>query len=250
MGVGSAKLVMMNETNQGFLAILQARMSSTRLPGKVMMPLNGIPMIGRQILRIKRASKIDRLVVATSELSSDDLLVDYLNSKGIETFRGNLQNVYSRFVGVTDLYHYQNLIRLTADCPLAMPEIIDEMINVFQNKSIDYLSNSLERSFPNGLDVEIFTRDALLRLGQLNLNPSELEHVTLGFHHRKDIFKVQNFPNSRDYSSERWCVDYPEDFEFIKRIYSYFSGREDRFTFGEVLACLAVNPQIANTLND
>ena len=137
------------------VAILQARMSSSRLPGKVMMPINGEPMIYRQIERIRQASTIDEVIVATSTDPSDDSLVEFLLDKGIEVFRGSLNDVLSRFSEIQKIIKSTAIIRFTGDCPLVMPELIDRMMAKFYETNVDYLSNTLEPTYPDGLDVEI-----------------------------------------------------------------------------------------------
>ena len=230
-------------SKQDNLVILQARMSSRRLPGKVLLPLNGKPMIYRQIKRILRAKQIGTLVVATSEHPSDDPLVEYLNSIGIESYRGSLDNVFSRFSQIIVGKSPLNIVRLTADCPLVMPEILDAMLEQFWIGDVEYMSNALIPTFPDGLDIEIFTRNCFDKLTTLELSPEELEHVTLGINNRKGSFQVFNFSDSEDRSQLRWTVDYLEDFNFVQDVYAHFTGLEETFTYQDVLDFLVENPE-------
>jgi len=229
-------------SNQENVVILQARMSSRRLPGKVMLPLNGKPMIYWQIKRILKAKEVASLVVATSKDPSDDPLVEYLDSIGIECFRGSLDNVFSRFHEIVLGKLPKNIVRLTADCPLIMPEILDVMLKQFCVQDVEYMSNALVPTFPDGLDIEIFTRECFEKLTTLELSPEELEHVTLGINNRRGAFHVSNFSDSRDRSALRWTVDYLEDFDFVQEIYGHFKGLEVTFTYQDVLDFLEQNP--------
>jgi spore coat polysaccharide biosynthesis protein SpsF len=211
------------------LAILQARISSSRLPGKVLKEINGKPMIYWQILRTLQAKQISKLVVATSTDASDDILVDFLTSAKIDFYRGSLENVLSRFEAIADLYKPENIVRLTADCPLVMPEVVDMVVHNFLESKVDYVSNTLKRTFPDGLDVEVFSSQALSKLHTFNLTNEEKEHVTLGIYSRPKDFSLLNVSNDRDEGSLRWTVDYQSDFDFVQRIYENFKTKELEF---------------------
>ena len=231
------------------IVVLQARMSSNRLPGKVLKPINGQPMIYRQIQRVFRSTLVEDVIVATSVSSSDDELVEFLESEGIKVFRGSLDNVLSRFLEISKRINPTNIIRLTGDCPLVMPKLIDEMIVYFEEKLPDYLSNSLVPSFPDGLDVEILSIEAISRLESLSLSKMEFEHVTLGLYKRPDMFRVLNFSSPINRSNMRWTVDYPEDLDFVRSVYSHFKGRETTFEYQEVLEFLRSNPEVVSRIS-
>jgi spore coat polysaccharide biosynthesis protein SpsF len=226
------------------LTILQARMSSNRLPGKVMMEINGMPMIHWQIQRIRKAKSLDHLIVATSSERSDDALVDFLIQNSVDVFRGPIDDVLSRFINASSIYQHNALIRLTGDCPLVMPELIDEMVGYFFQIEVDYLSNTLERTFPKGLDIEILKNQVLNRLFEFELTKDELEHVTLGVYTRPEKFKLGNFSNPELTNVQRWTVDYEEDLELIREIYAEFTGRESEFKYDEVCLFLERNPEL------
>ena len=229
-------------TNQT-LVILQARMSSSRLPGKVMMKINDKPMIYWQIMRILEAESVNKLVVATSLDATDDCLVDYLEDNLIKVHRGSLDNVLSRFTEVTAKYDYDALIRLTGDCPLVMPELIDQMVDKFYDLNVDYLSNTIEPTFPDGLDIEIIGRGILEKLATFKLVKMELEHVTYGIYTRPETFSLFNFTSKSNLSTERWTVDYQEDLDFVRAIFKEFSGREKYFSYQEILDYLSKEPE-------
>ncbi len=226
------------------LAVLQARMSSTRLPGKVMSQINGHPMIYWEICRISRAKLVNEIVVAISDQSSDDILAEYLESIHQEYIRGPLDNVLGRYVKAEENYNPSAIIRLTADCPLVMPELIDQYLEIFHKSDFDYLSNTLELSYPDGLDIEIIAPGIFKKLLELNLSEEEKEHVTLGIYSRKDKFKTYNVSNKTNISNFRWTVDTPDDLVFVKSIYAHFESKEMNFTFEDVLKYVKENPNL------
>jgi len=231
------------------LAILQARMSSSRLPGKVMMLINGEPMIYRQIERIRQSKTIDRLIVATSTDRSDDELVDFLQLKGILVHRGELDDVLSRFLEIEKATHPTVIVRLTGDCPLVMPRLIDQMVAQFCESKLDYLSNTLKLTFPDGLDIEIVRASVLIKVLELNPSVAEREHVTLGIYSRPGIFKIDNFSNDVDLSQERWTVDYLEDLVFVRQVFDAFKGREASFNLEELMLFLSSNPGLRSAIS-
>lgn len=239
----------MTMTPRNNLLIVQARMSSTRFPGKVLKNLGESSMIEYQLLRISKSKFVRKTVVATSEEMTDDILVEHLSRNAIEIVRGSLSDVLNRFIKVLDLYSPDYFIRITGDCPLVMPEIIDSMVDEFEKCSLDYLSNALEPSFPDGLDVEIIKTSALRRLNSMELSSTEREHVTLGIYSRPGIFNVRNFKNETDLSMERWTVDYPEDLEFIREIVQFESTQSELMTFPQVLNYLREHPETRNILS-
>ena len=226
------------------LVVLQARMSSSRLPGKVMMEINGKPMIYWQIQRILGSICVNSLVVATSIDPSDDPLVSFLEENLISVYRGSLDNVLSRYIEVSEMYPHDALIRLTGDCPLVMPKLIDQMVGAFYEQDVDYLSNTLEPTFPDGLDIEIIKQGTLKCLTAFNLEPKELEHVTYGIYTRPEIFKLSNFLNKSNHSQERWTVDYQADLDFVRLIFHQFLGQESKFTYYELNEFLSGNPEL------
>ena len=214
-----------------------------------MMDVNGQPMIYRQIQRILKSELVHDLIVATSIDASDDDLVDFLASKDIRVFRGSLSNVFERFFQIIDGCSPVNIIRLTADCPLVMPNLIDNMIAYFDEFKPDYLSNSLVPSYPDGLDIEIFSSTTLRELGQIALSEQELEHVTLGIYRRTGLFRIMNYSAHTDLSSLRWTVDYFEDLTFVRAVYAHFAGRETDFNLNDVLEFCESHPEIRSKID-
>ncbi len=201
-------------------------------------------MIYWQIQRIKQAKSIDGLIVATSTDASDDPLAAFLTAMGVKVFRGSLHDVFSRFMEIAIEIKPKTIVRLTGDCPLVMPVLLDEMIERFHRSNVDFLSNTLVPSFPDGLDIEIMKASTLAELAKYPLTKSEQEHVTIGIYERKEVFTCENFLNCKDLSNERWTVDHHEDLIFVRQIFDSFKGNEAIFTFKEVLKFLAKNPNI------
>jgi spore coat polysaccharide biosynthesis protein SpsF len=195
-------------------------MSSTRLPGKVMTQINGRPMIYWEISRISKAKLVNKIVVAISDQSSDDILADYLDSIHQEYIRGSLDNVLTRYVKAEEIYNPSAIIRLTADCPLVMPELIDQYLEIFHKEDFEYLANTIELSYPDGLDIEIIAPGIFKKLLEFSLSKEEKEHVTLGIYSRKDKFRTYNVSNKTNISQFRWTVDTSDDLAFIKSIYA------------------------------
>ena len=206
----------------GTIAILQARMSSSRLPGKVLANIDGVPMIQRQIERVLKSNLIDELVVATSIESSDNPLSDFLADIGQKCFRGSLENVLDRFNQVLESNSFETCVRLTADCPLSDPEVIDQVISEFETSDADYCSNTLKRTFPRGLDVEVFKSSVLNSLANSSTNPLEREHVTYGIYSKPNRFKLIGVERDPSYSHFRWTVDTRDDLEFVRSVYKEF----------------------------
>jgi spore coat polysaccharide biosynthesis protein SpsF (cytidylyltransferase family) len=219
------------------LVILQARMGSCRLPGKVLKKINNRSVIEWQISRIRNSS-VEKIIVATSTDDTDDKLAQEVADLGITVFRGSLNDVHSRFVTILKENMPDYFIRLTGDCPLVMPSLLDKMINYFESSNFDYLSNVDPPTFPDGLDIEIISSKSFLEFSKFNLTDEEREHVTLGIRKRPKDFRIGNFVNGRDLSKMRWTVDYEEDFNFVSRIFEYFSGREVEFTIEDILQAL------------
>lgn len=232
------------------LAILQARCSSTRFPGKVLAPLLGQPMILRQIERLRRSVMIDSLVVATSTDSSDDALVEALQSAGVVVRRGPLDDVVARFEMIVQEFEPDTIVRLTADCPLADPLVIDHVIRQHLRLGSDYTSNVLPPTYPDGLDVECVSASAFEILTSLTLTLREREHVTMGINNRPEQFVRNIVKQEPDLSHLRWTVDVPEDLEFVRAVYGELYAEDRGFGQSEVLHLLAERPELSRTDRD
>lgn len=227
------------------LAILQARCSSSRLPGKVLKPILGEPMLARHIERLRRSHRIDRLIVATSIEASDNPLANLCATLGVECFRGSLNDVLDRFYQAAVPYQPEHLLRLTGDCPLADPEVIDGIIDFHLSGGYDYSTNALQPTFPDGLDVEVFRFSCLEEAWKEATLNSEREHVTPFIHRRPERYRVGHYKQAQDLSWLRWTVDQPEDFAMVEAIYNALYPSKPDFTTADILAFLADNPAVA-----
>lgn len=226
------------------VAIVQARMTSTRLPGKVLKPVLGRPLLSYQLERMRRAKGIDRIVIATTVNAADDAIVRFCSSEGIETTRGSEQDVLSRYVDAARKFDAGTVVRVTSDCPLLDPALLDEAVALFHasQPQCDYLSNMLEPSFPYGLAVEVMSSRALFEAGREARDTQEKEHVTPFIYWRPGRFRLQSFATAPDLSAHRWTVDTPEDFDLVSRIIAALYLQQPQFGWKDVLALLAQHP--------
>lgn len=231
-----------------YLAILQARMSSTRLPGKVLLPLSGAPMIERQIERIRRSEKISEILVATSTGEDDRAIVAHCTRIGVGSFRGHLTDVLDRYAEAARTRRPVNVIRLTGDCPLVDPGVIDDVVAYFESGNFDYASNTLEPTFPDGLDTEVFTYAGLEKCWREARLPSEREHVTPYFYTHPELFRLGSYKSTVNRSNLRWTVDEPADYDLVQKIYSGCYAANPGFSMAEILRFLEKNPEL-NRIN-
>ncbi len=221
-------------------------MSSTRLPGKVLADLAGAPMILRQIERVRRARRIDRLVVATSDEASDDPLAEVLATADVPVFRGSLHDVLARFAAAAEAHGpASHVVRLTADCPLADPEVIDTVIARCLDEEVDYAASTLpRRTFPIGLDAEIVRTEALSEAADEATDPYEREHVTPFFYRRPERFRLAGMMQPADEGDIRWTVDRPDDLEFVCAVYDGLYAQTPAFDSDAIRAFIKARPDL------
>ncbi len=229
--------------------IIQARMGSSRLPGKVLKNINNIPSIEFQINRIKKAKKVDKIILATSTEAFDDPIEELCKEKDILFYRGPEQDVLKRYFDCAKLYNLSTVVRLTGDCPLVDPKIIDLALDSFFKYEVDYCSNTVPpetSKWPDGSDIEVFSFDSLQQANDEAIDFEDREHVTFFFWKKnQNRFKTYQLPNEKDWSNFRYTVDYPEDYEVIKLIAEEFFRREDRdFTIKDIINFLTSRPDI------
>jgi spore coat polysaccharide biosynthesis protein SpsF len=224
------------------VAIIQARMGSTRLPGKVLQNLAGEPVLRRVINRVRRAETLTSIVIATTEQPADDAIVALCASIACPYFRGSEQDVLDRYYRAAHHYQADLVVRITSDCPLIEPAIIDQVVQALISAGqYDYVSNTLaQRTFPRGLDVEALTFAALERAWKDDPDPAWREHVTPYIYRHPELFRLHHITHPVDYSAMRWTVDTPEDLAFVRHIYDHFG--HDRFSWHDVLHVLKQHP--------
>lgn len=228
------------------VAFIQARMTSSRLPGKVLSVIGGKPSILFMVERLRRAQQLDSIVVVTSDHRSDDTLVSVLDRAGVPTFRGPLEDVLSRYRKALEAYPADIVVRLTGDCPLIDPSIVDAVVSLQRQSGADYASNIDPPSFPDGMDVEVFTAQSLFRASESALLRSEREHVTLWMRSAASGLRRVNFRAFMDLSAVRLTVDYPDDLELVRQLTSALNSCEDSFDLFDILRVLQSNPRLLN----
>jgi spore coat polysaccharide biosynthesis protein SpsF len=224
------------------VAIMQARMGSTRLPGKVLEDLDGKTMLARVAERVRRVPQIEDLLVATTDLAADDAIVEECRRHSIKVSRGDQQDVLDRYYRAAQLTKTEVVVRITADCPLIDPEITGKTVAAFLESRPDYASNVVTRTYPRGLDTEVVSFNTLSRAWQEARKPFEREHVTPYIYEHPDKFKILSVTGETDLSSHRWTVDTPEDLEFVRAIYSRFGDAP--FHLQHVLGLLEREPAL------
>jgi glutamate-1-semialdehyde 2,1-aminomutase len=216
-------------------------MGSTRFPDKVMRPIGAVPVIGLLLERLSGSKHIDEIVVATSVAPRNDRLAAYLEGKGYRVFRGSENDVLDRYYHAARFCGADTVVRVTGDCPLIDPGLVDRIIESFRSGNFDYVSNTITPTYPDGLDAEVFSFSALERAWHAATQPADREHVT-GFLKHSGHFRVHNLADAVDRSAERWTVDEPADFEVIERVFKYFHPRVN-FEWLEVLALRNKHPE-------
>lgn len=223
------------------VAIVQARTGSTRLPGKVLLPLLGTPMLSMVMRRAARARSVDEVVVATTELSADDSIVELARREGWRYERGSETDLLDRYVQAARANDAAVVVRITSDCPLIDPVLIDEAVGAFSGAGVDYASNTLEpRTYPRGLDVEVVTADALERAWREDDNPALREHATPYLYRHPERFRLLRVPGPEDHSDRRWSVDTRDDYDLVRSIFEAF--QRDDFSWREALELVERNP--------
>ena len=225
------------------IAILQARMRSSRLPGKVLMDICGKTMIERVVERVKKTETINKIVVATTKKPDDDEIVNECKKIVNTIYRGSEEDVLDRYYYAAKKFGAHAIVRITCDCPLIEPIIIDKVVRAFLKESPDYASNTLERTYPRGLDVEIMTKDALKKAWEEAGKPYERTHVTPYIYQHSKVYNLLSVKNAEDLSAGRWTVDTQEDLIFIRKIYSQFKSQVD-FSWRDVISFLVKNPKL------
>tara|TARA_A100001015_G_C14979463_1_gene708844 strand:+ start:1108 stop:1815 length:708 start_codon:yes stop_codon:yes gene_type:complete len=224
------------------IAIIQARMGSTRLPGKVMMKIIGKPIIEHLIDRVSKSGYINDIVVATSNKTENQELINFLKLKGIKIFIGDEEDVLSRYYLTAKKYQAKNIVRITADCPLIDYSVIDSTIKAYFKDTVDYTSNIFPRSFPKGLDTEVFSFKSLEKAFKESNKKYDREHVT-PYIRESGKFKISNFSYKKDLSHVRLTVDWKEDFILIDKIFNIFKPNT-LFNWLDIISIMDKDPNL------
>lgn len=229
------------------VASIQARMTSTRLPGKVLKPCLGRPMLELLMERVQHSQYIDAIAVATTTNAPDQEIVDVATRIGIESFRGSENDVVARVTEAMEAAEADIVVQLTGDCPLLDPEIIDQVIRVYSANTFDYVSNTLVRSFPRGLDVAVTSLAVLQESLEIAKDEAQHEHVFLSVYENPERFRLFNIfaPPELCRPDWRWTVDTPDDYACVTRIYEMLYPKNPNFSSRDVARLLLVHPEIA-----
>lgn len=225
------------------LLIIQARMGSSRMSGKVLKELCGKPMLQHIVERTMKSKNVDHVMVATTVAKADQRVAEFCHAISVDCFRGDENDVLDRYYQAAQKYHPENVVRITADCPLIDPMVIDEVIDVHIRGDYDYTSNTLVETYPDGLDTEVFKFFALQEAWEKAVLSSEREHVTPYIKFKGD-FKRFSVMLEESLADKRWTVDVEEDFKMIEQIYLALYDEGKIFLMNDVLNYLKKNPQI------
>jgi len=227
--------------------IVQARMASTRLPGKVLMDIGGKPMLSQQLGRLKRCRRVDDIVVATTTNPEDDPVAALADREGVRLFRGSENDVLSRYAGAAREARAGLVVRITADCPLIDAEQVDRVVQALEDgaSEYDYAANTLDRRFPRGLDTETFFIDTLERVDRMATSKEAREHVTYFIHEEHpELFRILSVVDEEDHSDLRWTVDTPEDLLFVRKVYEGLGSAVLNAGYRDILAFVLPRPDL------
>ncbi len=227
------------------VAIIQARMGSTRLPGKVLKDIGGETMLARVVQRTRRANMLDQIVVATTSEPEDDVIVAECEHLGVPVFRGNELDVLDRYYQSARMYEAEIVVRITADCPFIDPKLIDQAISSFVAILPDYASNGLDRTYPRGTMPEVMKIGALAQSWREAVEPYQRVHVTPYIYQNPDKFHLLPLKGNAAYGNYRWTVDAPEDLKFARAIFTNLDNNES-FSWLDILELLKQQPELKN----
>lgn len=225
------------------VATIEARMTSSRLPGKVLLPALGAPMLLHLSRRLRAVSSIDEIVIATTVNESDQPIVDFAFANGISVYRGSEENVLERVVGAAEMLDAHVIVEITGDCPIIDPTVVEETIQLFLNSRVDYVSNSLIRSYPDGMDTQVFSLENLKKSATLTSDPLDLEHVSRYMWQHPEIFSQLNLmaPNELCWPELGLTLDEADDYRLLKKIIETLGHRNILFGCPEVIDLLKKN---------
>ena len=237
----------MNRKTAKKAATIEARMNSSRLPGKILKPILGKPSLERLVERVRRSRWIDEVIVATTTSARDDEVEQWAGKAGVCCFRGSEEDVLARVLDAAKAFGGEIIVELTGDCPLIDPEIIDELMALYISQDFDYVSNILERTYPRGLDTQIFSTAVLEEVSRLTQDPADRENVSLYIYEHPDHYKLGGIraPKSCYGPDLRICVDTIEDFDVVESVYKALYPRNPGFGSADIVKFLRSHPKIA-----
>ncbi len=228
------------------VATIEARMTSSRLPGKILLPILGKPTLELLIERLSRVRQIDQIVVATTSNRSDDIVEELTHHLGVGCYRGSEDDVLDRVLKAAQSYTADNIVEITGDCPLIDPDVIDHLIDIYLHNSYDYVSNTLKMTYPNGLDAQVFSVKTLAEVNRLTRDPTDHEHVSLYIYEHPERYSLYNLESGlpEKYWNMRLTVDTLEDFELIRTIYEELYPHNPAFALQDIISLLERKPEL------
>lgn len=228
------------------VCVVQARMGATRLPGKPLKKILGRPILSYLVERLRRATSIDEIVIATTTEKQDDEIALWCQKEEISCYRGSEHDVLHRYVEAARPHHADVVVRVTGDCPLIDPAVVDTVVNFFLQNApkYDYVANTVQRSYPRGLDVEVFSMKALEKIEKIAKRAEEREHVTLYFYEHPEEFSIGSVVRSGEFSTDRWTVDTPEDLHLITKIIEMLYPVKSDFQMQDIFELLEAHPEL------
>ena len=226
------------------LASVQARMGSTRLPGKVLKPIVGKPMLWHIVNRVKRAELIDKIVIVTSTKKRDSSILKFAEQYGVASYAGSEEDLVDRHFQTAKKFKANAIVRITADCPLIDPQVIDRVIRHFLDGDFDYVSNVVKRTYPTGLDTEIISYSALEKAWKETKTPLQRWRFTIYLRNHPEMFKLGNVTHEEDISHMRWVVDTEKDLRFVREIYKALYKKNKIFYMKDILDLLKKRPEL------
>ncbi len=224
--------------------IIQARTSSSRLPNKVISDIEGRPLLWHIINRLKRSKYNPDIIIATSSLENDIKILEIAEESDVKSYAGSIDDVLDRVYQAALKYNLEIIGRITADCPFIDPDVLDKVLEFFLKGEYDYVSNTLPPTYPDGLDVEVFTFNALKKAWKEAKLTSEREHVTPYIRKNRALYKIGNLECEEDLAELRWTVDEREDLEFTRKVYNYLYPKKEIFLMKDILTLLSEKPEL------
>lgn len=229
---------------------MQARMDSTRLPNKVLVDIEGKPMLWHHVNRLKHSRYSPEIIIATTTLDDDKKIIDIAKDLNVKNYAGSVDDVLDRYYQAALKFNLKIIIRITADCPLIDPEVLDKVIEKFLSEDYDYVANARRnhQTYPDGLDVEVFSFEALKKAWEKADLASQREHVT-NYITDTDLFKLGDVENDKDLSNMRWTVDEKEDLQFVREVYKYLFHKKEIFLMNDIIKLLKEKPELMKINN-